>query len=62
MLGNVAVNEEILFDMTLTSGDEILGASNVSFIDAVINPIPEPSMALLMSLGFAELSWRWVVA
>ena len=47
-------SDQILFDLTETSGDVISGAPILS--GAVINPIPEPGTALLMGLGLAGLA------
>jgi hypothetical protein len=46
--------DQILFDLTTTTGDVISGSPTLS--GAVINPIPEPGTALLMGLGLAGLA------
>ena len=48
---------DVYFDMTSTAGDEFLGVSAVSFGDASISAVPEPSSSLLIGLGLASLSF-----
>jgi hypothetical protein len=56
ILGDVGAADQIAFDMALAPWDAIEGPSSVTFIDAVINPIPEPGTALLMGLGLFGLT------
>ena len=55
VLGAVGANDTITFDIGLTDGDAIAGASVINFNSAVIN-VPEPGTALLMGLGLAGLA------
>jgi hypothetical protein len=61
VLGNVAADEFVNFDMGLTAGDAIAGANGLplsgptTFQGATIN-VPEPGTALLMGLGLAGLA------